>query len=317
VLQGSAWIGWLVFLGLIGAFCFARPAAVRMGIAAFSLPVIPVLFTFLKNNPVNEHWAYLPSVGFAVVLGAFCARLNRWKIRTFGMGHTMGILFLAAYVLLCWVRNPHFRDNYALYTDGIKKRPDMTLYYINLGEVYEKRGESEKAKALWEKALDLDPGVESAYRNIGVLYAKQGDNAKAVEYFEKELSLFPDKTSTMMDLGRAYLQMNRPWSALPYYERALAIDPRFTPVELNKIAVDFYLRREVRFAARLWEMIIESSPDFPEAYISLGTTHAKAGRHEQAVSVWEQYLQRFPAHARAGEVTAWMEDVKRKAKATP
>jgi tetratricopeptide (TPR) repeat protein len=312
-LAPSAWINGLVFAGLAAAFLLCRKTAVRIGLVVFAIFIAPVLYTFLKNNPVNEHWAYLPSAGFAILAGAAIVALGKRRIRGRNLGTVTGVLVLIFYASLCWARNPHFRDNFALYSDGIRKRPDMSLYYINLGEVYEKRGEPEKARALWEKALKVEPGVESANRNIGVLYVKEGNYATAVEYFKKELSLYPEKISTMMDLGRAYLESNQPKKAFPYYEKAVAIDPKFTPVELNKIAVDHYVHGRPDVAVPLWELINQYAPDFAEAYISLGTAFARSNRYAEALAVWQKFLERFPNHPRRYEVTAWIRDVESKA----
>ena len=314
--QVSAWVNFAVFFGLAAVFVLCRRAVVRVAILVFYASLAPVLYTFLKDNPVNEHWAYIPCLGFAILSGAFLTYLDRWRTGNLGVGTAIGIFLLGVSVLFCWFRNIHYENNFALYTDGIRKRPDLTIYCINLGEVYEKMGDPEKAKKLWEHALQIDPKVESAYRNIGVLYAKKGDYAKALEYFEKELVLYPDKIPTLMDSGRACLMMGEQEKGLRYYEKAFSLDPKYSPIEANKIAVDFYVNDRPREAMELWKAVIRHAPSFAEAYISLGSALAKAGRYDEALAACRSFVADFPNHPRSREVEAWIEDVKRK-KAPP
>jgi len=308
----STWINGIIFLGLLSAFLFSRHLSIRMGIALIATFIMPVLYTFLEDNPVNEHWAYLPSLGFAIILGAFVVYLNRWKRGGFRIGTILGCVLLIIYILLLWTRNTHFKNNFTLYSDGIKKRPDMTLYYINLGDVYERMGKREHAKALFKKALDIDPLMEGANSNLGILCAKEGNYKKAIEYFEQELKLNPNSTSTLMNEGRAYLMINQLGMALKSYEKALSLDQRIIPVELNKAAVELYDRSNPSPAIALWECIIKYSPSFSEVYISLGAAYANRGNYQKAVVIWNRFISLFQDHTEVTKVKAWIKDVEEK-----
>jgi tetratricopeptide (TPR) repeat protein len=308
----SMWLAWLIFLGLIAAFILARQTSIRIGLCIFFATVIPVLYSFVADNPVNEYWAYLPSVGFAVILGAGLYRLNQWKKAPVRLGTALSILVLLLYVPLCWLRNPHLKDNIALFTDGIKRSPDKTVYYLNLGAAYAKKGDLEKAKTLWERALTIDPKTESANSNLGIYYVKKGDLAKAIEYFEKELLINPDYIPALLDIGKTYLSAGQPEKAIPYLEKTLAIDPKFAPVELNKIAMYSSRQAGPGAAIRIWEIIVKDVPAFPEAYISLGTAYAKAGQYPLALSMWKRFISSFPDHPKLHEVQSWVHDLEKR-----
>lgn len=58
-----------------------------------------------------------------------------------------------------------------------------------LGKTYEKLGENEKASTFYIEAVRLYPAVTASYFNLGLLYSRAGQSDKAIETFEKALTI--------------------------------------------------------------------------------------------------------------------------------
>ena len=82
------------------------------------------------------------------------------------------------------------------------------------------------AEALGEfqKEYDLSGSSSAAYE-IGEIYRKKGQSEKAREYFALAIKNQPDFEEAQVGLARALLQLNQPAQALPHLQRALKVNP--------------------------------------------------------------------------------------------
>jgi tetratricopeptide (TPR) repeat protein len=77
----------------------------------------------------------------------------------------------------------------ALLTQLISRHPNDAVNYNNRGLIYFQSGQREKAIADYNKALQLNPELDSAYNNRGNYYASVGQLAEALADYEKALDL--------------------------------------------------------------------------------------------------------------------------------
>jgi len=122
-----------------------------------------------------------------------------------------------------------------------ENEPDNPSFYNAEGHLYDKTGNKEKAKEMYEKAIEIDPEFFEAYYNLGVLYFNEGvelteeankitDNKKYLEakekaddkfreslpYIEKSHELRPDDEGIMSTLRTLYyrLKMNEKYQEI-------------------------------------------------------------------------------------------------------
>ncbi len=116
----------------------------------------------------------------------------------------------------------------------------------NIGEVYIRRGEYQKALEQHQMALEQHQealaleqhqeameqhqiGIGKAYNNIGSIYHYLGQYNKALEYFQDALNAWKDqdntdqKISTLNNIGAAYRVLAQYKISLEYYQKALEI----------------------------------------------------------------------------------------------
>ncbi len=55
--------------------------------------------------------------------------------------------------------------------------------YVNVGNIFHKRGEVEVAANFWRHALKLDPQAGKAYLNLGNYHFERGEVDQAISYW--------------------------------------------------------------------------------------------------------------------------------------
>lgn len=63
--------------------------------------------------------------------------------------------------------------------------------FSNLGNFYRQLRKYERAKAMFSKALELQPGYAPAYNNLGLVFVAEGHWEEALFCFNKTLALDP------------------------------------------------------------------------------------------------------------------------------
>jgi len=94
--------------------------------------------------------------------------------------------------------------------------PSNLSYILAEGTLYDKMGEMEKAKELYQKTIDMDPTFFDAYFNMGVIFY----NKAYAMYKEAEKIKNPKEYGVLVDSADAVLAQ-----ALPFMEKAHELKP--------------------------------------------------------------------------------------------
>jgi tetratricopeptide (TPR) repeat protein len=73
----------------------------------------------------------------------------------------------------------------------------------NLGNIYWRRGERERAISAYEQAIATDPVFPSPYHNLGAIYEEVGEMERAIELWHKVLEVDPSHQNARIALRRA------------------------------------------------------------------------------------------------------------------
>lgn len=102
------------------------------------------------------------------------------------------------------------------------------VMWNQIGLAYWNTGNTDKARAAYEKSTALDPKFPLPYNNLGALhisvYKKTRDQKaflKALEYYKKAIELDPGYGTAYDALGTAYLEKGSPMDAIKIFNRAL------------------------------------------------------------------------------------------------
>ena len=123
-------------------------------------------------------------------------------------------------------KNPELLDILEnLWRSRTINNPNNAQAYINMGTVYQMRGDLISAKAQYQKALTLAPNDRTALLNLASLYAAQGATAQAMVQYDKLLAKNPNDIEIIKYKATTYEAKKDYKNALAQYKTILEISP--------------------------------------------------------------------------------------------
>ena len=167
--------------------------------------------------------------------------------------------------------------------------------YRSLGDAYYEQGTHEKARAAYQRTIELDPGLERHFFNQGksVFDAEQFD--LAIESFSKFLLIFPEDIEATYLLGRSYEASGEVENALRFYVRTLELDANHTDV-LMRSAQIYRGQNDLQNALAMLMKLIAIEPTNVEAYYLSGMLYVELGRFEEALDAFLATTRLNPDH---------------------
>lgn len=121
-----------------------------------------------------------------------------------------------------------------VFAEAVKHYTKLTLlkpmegrYYTNLGAIYNRMGEHQKACDALRKAIQRDKKCAESFYNLGIAQRKLKQNAMAVSAYKEAIKLKPDMAEAYQNLGNTYADMGNLQMAIANFKKALEIKPNF------------------------------------------------------------------------------------------
>ena len=104
--------------------------------------------------------------------------------------------------------------------------PDVALAHNDLGVLYSKEGEKEKALEHYEHAVRLEPETATFQKNLAdFYYVEAGRVEEAMGLYVKVLGIDPTDIEVLLSLGSICVSLEKFKDAKFFYERVLEIEP--------------------------------------------------------------------------------------------
>ena len=237
---------------------------------------------FLSSNLVvkigatmGERFLYVPSLGFcmALVLGGVHLLGLKWDaprwLNPNKVFACVGALLLL-YGLKTYSRNFDWKNNFELFSAGVKVSTGSARAHFAIASEYRTLGEAEqvpqKRFELLKSAIDEyqlgiaiyneDPEV---YYNLGVTYYDMGDSASARKMYDKTLALSPHFSMALNNTGVIYFNQLNYNRAAEYFKQIIANDSTFLDAYSN-LGACFHNRGDYKNAAYYYNIALRKSP---------------------------------------------------------
>jgi len=330
----KSWFHWDWFISLLvllsaGVAVFKQNSIlIKFGAAWLCITLLPTSSFIPLKQLATEHRAYLPSLGFSLILG--CIFLNI-KIQRF-IPQILFIIFLLLISLLTLNRSLDFRSEISLWEDTSKKSPHKALVQNNLATAYMGANQLEKAKVALNKALSIDPLQIESHVNLGHIASRKknwkvaiekfdlgialgtkradtfyysgfarnilGKYEEAIPYFKNAITIKPFNADYHFDLGNSYQKLNQFDDALFHFRKALQINPNYYKAH-NNIGTIFWSIGELDKAKFEFEKVLHINPNIPTIQNNLASIYLKKGEFKKAIPHLETLINLQPKNVNA------------------
>jgi tetratricopeptide (TPR) repeat protein len=225
---------WLLFLAGTKLVYIAFPSSLLI-----ALGIVGILLSLLRERrKYLLLYLFLMLFGFSVVLFFISARyrmpfmaflvpfaafslFSLWDSLGKKRGAGLWISLFLPLVVLCNI------DPY-----GISMKNEALECY-NLGNAYLRKGELERARAYYEKAIAENPYFPRVHLNLGTLHFKERRYGDSEEAYVTEIEVNPMDGRAHHNLSLLYGQEGRLQDALLFARKAVSISPRLAEAQRN------------------------------------------------------------------------------------
>lgn len=185
---------------------------------------------------------------------------------------------------------------------NIQKYPDNAASYLNLGAVYQRKGDFETALINYQKAQNLDASNPAIKINIGSLYQAQGNYEKAIELYNSVIMSNPKEKLGYMYKAKASNQIKEYTDAINNYKEVLKIDPKDSQAK-QELVETISKNLPDTMAASYFEKLMADFPNDQEILELYANSLLKKGNFYNATLQYQKILSKDSSN-----ITAYIEE---------
>lgn len=272
----------IVLLSLLLLYAFKQRN--KNGLAFFSvswffITLLPVSNLYPIAFYMAEHYLYLPSLGFFLILARGILSLRA--------GRGIVIAFIAAlvgfYSSLTIRQNSYWREPLGFYERTLRFNPDSWRIHHDAATAYHEAGEHKKAYESFRKAvllkpreilsfierkIEANPRRKEAHFNLGSAYRILGKTDSAIAAYKGALEIDPGFEDACHSLGTAYIDIGKKDEAIAMFKKVIALNPENADAH-NNLAVLYYYTGSPRLAVKHCDRAIELGSEVHPAFLEL------------------------------------------------
>jgi tetratricopeptide (TPR) repeat protein len=131
----------------------------------------------------------------------------------------------------------------AIFDEALEINPRYALAYNFRGIAYDEKGQYDKAISDYNKAIELNPTYAWAYENRGIAYDKKGHFDEAISDYNKAIELNPKSDAAYHNRGDAHFKKNEYDKAISDYTKVIEINPGAANAYLYR-GVSYFYKKE-------------------------------------------------------------------------
>jgi tetratricopeptide (TPR) repeat protein len=170
---------------------------------------------------------------------------------------------------------------------------DPALPFIVEGSKLADSGEYAAAIAKYEEALKLNPALHGIYGEIGNMYTRLGESDKAVEFYKKLIEKDPSNVDARLAAAGVLLDQKKTQEADQILE-GLNLDEVTNPNILFNLGAKHYNAQQTQSAIKYWEKAVQLDPKMTEAYVQLGAAYVSLKENDKAKQMFMKVIELAP-----------------------
>jgi len=197
-----------------------------------------------------------------------------------------------------WQRKGEYDRAIADYTAAISINPKYSRAYIGRGVAYVEKHDYDRALADYNTAIQLDPKDPVAYNNRGVAWKNKGEYDLAIADYNTAIKLDKNYVSAYSNRGVALYRKGDNDRALLDYNIALRLAPNDADIYNNR-GISFGEKGDFDRAITDYTEAIRLNPKYAFAYNNRGVARQNKGDYDLAIADYSEALRLNPKYVRA------------------
>jgi len=215
----------IIAIGVLGGYIvWNRQRLSRYSFIGFVWALVflaPILLNYDDPSQMAffEHRAYLPLIGFLIVILDLPFRIEYKYARIIGMTIVLSM------GLMTYNYNLNFKNASVFWREAVRVSPSSARAHMELAGIYSSEKKLNDAEREYFRASELNPKEKKAHNNLALLYIKQGFFKKAEAELMKELEIDKFSVIANFNLGNLYARQGMLEKAKPFWLEAIRLDP--------------------------------------------------------------------------------------------
>jgi tetratricopeptide (TPR) repeat protein len=271
----------------------------------FELTLLPVLNIFPLGIWLAERFLYLPSIGFALLIGLIVQSLFREgrKANLLLEFTALGliVLLLLGYALKTAERSLVWKDDYTLWNDAVKKNPNNPQALTLFAEVLVSQKHYAEARDVLQRVMTsrYTTLYPTQLKTLARTFIGEARYDEALEVIEKFHAAAPDSADAYVLEGDIYTARDELPLAEEAYARAIQLRPEIISARVGLMRL--YANNNEHFdrVLTLSSQIIAINPDYAEALLFQGIALLHLNHTDYAIQAFREAIRRDPTFKEA------------------
>jgi tetratricopeptide (TPR) repeat protein len=143
--------------------------------------------------------------------------------------------------------------------EALRLEPDLPAAYECYGDLMRVTGHAAKARALYDRALALDPESASLHSKIALLENTRWSGEHSQGFVRRGLKLAPEDAFAHLSMAHHLLNRGRPFAAREHVREALRLEPGNEQIEAFWLEID-RCTRWVYVPMFYWSLVLARLP---------------------------------------------------------
>lgn len=229
----------------------------------FFICLLPTLTPLRIAWVVAERYVYPAALGIYVIIGYCLSQLSK-RFKNQKISWVVFGLILIALSARTIIRNRDWKNQDTLWLATAKTSPSSAQNHNNLGDLYSRRGEFEKAIEEFKIAIQLNPNYGDAYHNLANTYHQIQKDDLAVENYQKALSFNSNLWQSHQNLAAIFFDQEQYQVAQQHLEKATKINPQEAELYTN-LGIIYFKLGEKEKAKQAFQQAFQLNPQDQKA----------------------------------------------------
>jgi tetratricopeptide (TPR) repeat protein len=196
-----------------------------------------------------------------------------------------------------WVSRKQPEKAAAFATQFIQSHPNDVRGQLILASTLLQSQRYAEAQVALDKALQLQPNLVEAYALLGELHQRKGESQAAIDAYSRGIKIEPKSAALYAAVGGVYLEGKDMANARIYLEKSLSQDPNFAVASSNLAWVYAQQNTNLDVAVGLAQKAKQALPDSATVTDTLAWVYIKKGNFSGAVPLLQECVKKSPESA--------------------